>query len=102
MRPVPVNGLSHVKASYHSVHGLISSEWKTENEIFDWNITVPANTTALVAVPAKDADGVTESGKKAADSEGVKFLRMEGDRAVFETGSGAYDFVSKNFRSKEF
>ncbi|MEO6962641.1 MAG: hypothetical protein ABIY90_11770, partial [Puia sp.] len=60
------------------------------------------NTTALIAVPAKNAADVTESGKKAADSEAVKFLRMEGDRAVFEIGSGTYDFVSKNFPSEEF
>ncbi|HZK65385.1 MAG TPA: alpha-L-rhamnosidase C-terminal domain-containing protein, partial [Puia sp.] len=102
MKPVPVKGLSHVKASFHSVHGPISSEWKTEKDIFDWRITVPANTAALIAVPAKNAADVTENGKKAADSEAVKFLRMEGDRAVFEIGSGTYDFVSKNFPSEEF
>ncbi len=102
MKPVPVKGLSHVKASFHSVHGPISSEWKTEKGIFDWRITVPANTTALIAVPAKNAADVTEGGKNAGDAEAVKFLRMEGERAVFEIGSGTYDFVAKNFQSEEF
>ena len=53
----------------------------------DWNrgkltliVTIPANTTATVYVPAQDVAGVTESGKLAAKAEGVKFLRMEHGR----------------------
>jgi alpha-L-rhamnosidase len=58
-------------------------------------ITIPPNTTATVYVPAKDAASVVESGRPAAKSGGVKFLRMEKDRAVYEVGSGMYEFVSK-------
>jgi len=45
-----------------------------------------------VYVPAKDAAGVTESGKPAAQAKGVKFLRMENGAAVYEVGSGTYRF----------
>jgi len=45
-------------------------------------------------VPCKDASGVTESGKPAAESEGVKFLRMEKGAAVYAVGSGMYRFKS--------
>jgi alpha-L-rhamnosidase len=38
---------------------------------------------------------VTESGKPASQSRGVKFLREENGCAVFEIGSGIYDFESK-------
>ncbi|MCX6909285.1 MAG: hypothetical protein NTY01_14765 [Verrucomicrobia bacterium] len=48
------------------------------------NVTIPANTTATVLVPAKNAAAITESGKPLAKAPGVKFLRMEGDRAVLE------------------
>jgi alpha-L-rhamnosidase len=58
-------------------------------------VTIPINTTATVYVPAKDADGVTESGKPAAKAAGVKFLRMENRAAVYEVGSGTYHFQSK-------
>ena len=58
------------------------------------DVTIPPNTTATVYVPAKDSKSVTESGKQAAKAEGVKFLRMEKDRAVYEVSSGCYRFCS--------
>ena len=43
-------------------------------------------------MPAKSADTITESGKPLAKAPGVKFLRMEGDRAVLEVEAGSYRF----------
>ena len=59
------------------------------------NVTIPANTTATVYVPAGDIESVTESGQPAAKAETVSFLRMEDGKAVFAVGSGDYRFVSK-------
>lgn len=56
------------------------------------DVTIPVNTTATVYVPAKDAGGVTGSGKPAVNAKGVKFLRMENGAAVYEVGSGTYRF----------
>ena len=58
-------------------------------------VTIPANSTATVCVPAKDAAEVTESGKQADKAEGVKFLRMENSIAVYAVESGDYRFQSK-------
>ena len=55
---------------------------------------IPANTTATVFVPTKEAAGVTESGKPAAQAESVKFLRLESNAAVYAVGSGSYRFQS--------
>ena len=55
---------------------------------------MPANTSAKVFVPAKDASSVTESGKPATETEGVKFLRMEDGRVVFEVSSGTYHLAA--------
>jgi alpha-L-rhamnosidase len=55
---------------------------------------VPPNATATVYVPAKEAEAVTESSKPAGSSTGVKFIRMEGDAAVYAIGSGTYSFAS--------
>ncbi|MDR1222411.1 MAG: glycoside hydrolase family 78 protein, partial [Tannerella sp.] len=46
MKPYPVDGLNHVKASYKSARGLVKSEWTKANGQFTWNITVPCNSTA--------------------------------------------------------
>ena len=63
MRPQPGGGLTYAKTGLHSMYGLIRSEWTLENNNFDWRITVPANTTATVYVPAKDVSQVTENGQ---------------------------------------
>ena len=94
MKPEPAEGLDFVNASYHSIHGMIKSSWKKEGKSFNWDITVPANSNAIIYVPTANAD-VLESGKKAALAEGVKFLKMEKGRAVFEIGSGNYSFKSQ-------
>ena len=95
MKPQPVGDLKFVKATHRSPYGLIASDWRRSGGKFDWHITVPANTTATVYVPAKSAESVTESGKPAGQARGVQFVRMEGDRAVFRVGSGRYHFTSK-------
>ena len=94
MRPYPVEGLDYVKASYHSMHGLIKSAWQKDGNAFQWEITVPANTAATVYIPATGKAQVTESGQKASSAKGVKFLRMEGEYAVYQVGSGSYSFMS--------
>ena len=95
IRPVPVGDLTWVKAHYDSLYGRIVSNWKLETGNLKLDVTIPINTTATVYVPAKDAAGVTESGRPAAQAEGVKFLRMENGAAVYEIGSGTYRFCSQ-------
>jgi alpha-L-rhamnosidase len=73
----------------------VKSEWQKEGGEFEWQITVPPNTTATAYVPATDVEAVTESGKSAKDAEGVKFVRTDGGDAVFELTSGEYRFESK-------
>jgi len=94
MKPEPVDGLDFVNAWYHSIHGMIKSNWKKEGRTFNWEISIPANSSAIINVPSANADGVTESGKKATLATGVKFLRRENGRSVYEIGSGNYSFKS--------
>jgi alpha-L-rhamnosidase len=94
MRPEPVGGLAFARASHRSPYGLISSDWQKKDGLFCWNITVPANASATVFVPAKAVEGLTESGKPAAQARGVQFQRMEQGRAVLRVSSGSYSFQS--------
>jgi alpha-L-rhamnosidase len=93
MRPHPVGDLTAVKASYRSIHGLISSDWEIENGSFEWNVTVPSNTTATVYIPTADDKTITESGQSLAEFEG-ELLRVENGKAVVSIGSGQYHFRS--------
>lgn len=95
MHPQPGGGLTHAKAGLHSMYGLIRSEWTLQNNTFDWQITVPANTTATIYVPTKDASHITENGQPVENANGVMLLRMENGFAVFSVESGSYTFSSK-------
>jgi alpha-L-rhamnosidase len=95
IKPNMVGDLQWVNAHHDSPYGRILSNWKREGGKISMDVTIPANTTATVFVPAKDAAGVTESGKPAGEAEGVKFLRFENNAAVYAVGSGTYQFQSQ-------
>jgi alpha-L-rhamnosidase len=92
----PGAGFSWVKARYDSIRGPITSSWKLENRRLRLEVSIPANCSATVYIPAQSMSDVTEGGKPAERAKAVKFLRMENGRAVFEIGSGDYHFVSQN------
>ncbi|MDE3067145.1 MAG: family 78 glycoside hydrolase catalytic domain [Verrucomicrobiota bacterium] len=95
IRPQPVGDLDWVKASYQSIRGEIVSDWKIRAGRFSLRVTIPPNTTATVYIPAESVNTITESGRPAAQSGRVKFLRKTGGGAAFDVASGRYRFESK-------
>jgi alpha-L-rhamnosidase len=59
------------------------------------HVTVPANTTAMILVPASCAGVVLESGVPAATAPGLKALGYEAGSMRLQAGSGQYHFTSK-------
>ncbi len=53
IQPHFVKGLDWVKAEYHSIKGLIRSEWKRSGNEVLLNVTIPVNCTATVEVGEK-------------------------------------------------
>jgi alpha-L-rhamnosidase len=94
MKPHPVGDLKFAKATHRSPYGVIASEWKRGGAKFDWQITVPPNTTATVLVPATHLNDVTEGRWPAIKTKGVKSFHYENGAAVFEVESGSYHFTS--------
>ena len=92
LHPHPGPGLTHASATYDSIHGRISSAWNTEHGGFAWNVSIPANTTATIWIPAQSAASVTEGGKKIGATPDITFLREEPGFAVYEIQSGTYEF----------
>ncbi len=86
--PRPGGGVTWAKGEYESIRGRIVCEWKTEGSNFVLRVVVPPNTTATICVPTSNPSKITESGKPASP------IRITPDCAVFEVGSGSYDFVS--------
>ena len=93
IKPQITGDLTFVKCRYNSIRGAIVSDWSKENGSLTLKITVPFNTTATVFVPAGENDQITENGIPLRQNKDISFLRMEDGTAVFEVGSGSYEFV---------
>ena len=86
--PRPGGGVTWAIGEYQSIRGRVACDWKIEGTQLKLRVAVPPNTTATICVPASDALRITESGKPASG------VRTTPDGAVFEVGSGTYEFVS--------
>jgi alpha-L-rhamnosidase len=95
IRPRPGGGVKWAKGSYESIRGKIEVSWDVSGDRLKLDVTIPANSTATVYVPAQDAESVKENAKPASRADGVEFLRMEGDAAVFKVQAGRYSFEAR-------
>ena len=100
IEPEPGGDITWARGEYKSIRGTIISDWRLENGNFRLDVTVPANTTATVYLPAKDARSVTIDGEAAAESQLVQSLGMKDGKAAFAVNSGRYQFVSLMGRFK--
>ncbi|WP_116106320.1 family 78 glycoside hydrolase catalytic domain [Lewinella sp. IMCC34191] len=90
--PDPTGQLSEAGGYYDSPYGRIASEWVIEAGGMTYNTTVPPNTSALLYLPAADAEGIREGAGPADGAEGVRFVRHTGRHAVYELTPGDYRF----------
>ncbi len=92
IRPRPGGGITSLKAHYDSVRGRIATAWTTAAGKLRLDVTIPANASAEVWVPAASAEAVSEGSGPASQAAGVRFLRAEDGCAIFGVGSGHYTF----------
>ena len=95
IEPVICDGLTWANTSYNSIHGRITTSWKRNGDRLALKIAIPANTTATIGVPAKDAESVTESGQLVTKAKAVEYLRTENGKVWLEVGAGNYKFVTE-------
>jgi len=85
IRPYVPKSLSFVKASTHTVRGLVAVNWTNTNGTFELSVSVPANSTATVCIPAA-------SSKDVQSRPTLRLRRFENGAAVYDVGSGTYEF----------
>ncbi|MDR9365601.1 MAG: family 78 glycoside hydrolase catalytic domain [Balneolaceae bacterium] len=95
LRPTPdPNGImKYARGYYDSMYGRIESGWHDQNGILHYNVTIPANTTATLHLPALSEEDVMENGTPASESEGVDFIGFENGEAFYKLISGSYEFT---------
>jgi alpha-L-rhamnosidase len=96
IKPEAVGDLTSAKGSYESVYGRIVSDWKKENNSFQLKAEIPANTTAIIYLPATKDSEIFESDISVEKNKAIRFLGFEKNKAKFSVGSGVYNFLVKN------
>jgi len=89
IKPEVAGDITNAKATFQSPYGLIKSEWTKSVIAFNLQVEIPANSTAVVHIPAKNGQTVLQNGKKAT----VVYVN---GRAVVKIGSGNYEFSVEN------
>lgn len=93
IRPELVGDITYVTGSHQSIYGTIVSEWKKTNAGFEMKISIPANTTATVYLPATQAEKILESGGVLTTKKEIKLVGYKEGRAILKIGSGDYQFT---------
>ncbi len=75
-----------------TLRGEIISDWKHDGNMATLKVTVPANSTAKVHIPAGQDSQITEGNISVAEAEGVELLGTAAGEIVFGIGSGEYVF----------
>jgi alpha-L-rhamnosidase len=85
--------LPWARASLRTARGTVISDWRKDGDTARLSITVPANSSATVHIPAESFEAIAESGESAADAPCVALLGAGDGQTLFEVGSGSYCFT---------
>jgi hypothetical protein len=92
IKPEPMGDVTSTKASHQSPYGLIATDWKKSASGFDLTVTIPANTTATIYLPATASARITEGGQPLEKHPELQSLGFAEGRARIKAGSGTYHF----------
>ena len=77
---------SFIRGHYDSAYGRIESGWQIQKRGYIYEATIPANTTAILYLPAKSEKSVRmEKGQ-----EGITSVGLKDGKAVYRLRSGSY------------
>ena len=93
IRPAVVGDLSSAKTSFESPYGMIQTDWMMNEGNFGLKIGIPANTSAMVYLPAKVNSQVYENNIPIDKVKDIKYLRTENGNFIYKVGSGSYNFL---------
>ncbi|KAA9356214.1 alpha-L-rhamnosidase [Larkinella humicola] len=97
IRPeIASEGIRSVKATYHSISGLIESAWRKTGSTLTLQMTIPVNTTATVFIPTTNPATVLESSKSLKTNPAITVKEFKDGYLQLEIGSGPYHFKSQN------
>lgn len=92
IEPIIVSDLKYCRAIYDSLYGQIRSDWKIDEcGNLNFQIEVPANTSATVTIPDWGSRVILESGRQISRNSNIVVDKV--NPARMEVSSGSYNFV---------
>lgn len=101
IRPQPVGDLEWARTEHRTMYGLVRTAWRKAAGGLRFDVSLPANTSALVMVPLLGIGkpSVTEGGRvllrngvPTANADAPRFVGLRDGFAAFEVGAGTYSF----------
>jgi alpha-L-rhamnosidase len=92
IQPHPTRRLTYSKANFESSYGTVASGWERNGDKITVSVKIPANNIATIVLPAGSESNATENGKPLSGNINFSDIRTEGNKLLFEAGSGTYTF----------
>ncbi|MGE5521538.1 MAG: alpha-L-rhamnosidase C-terminal domain-containing protein, partial [Candidatus Dadabacteria bacterium] len=95
IQPHMESGINEVAANYETSYGLVGSHWKSDSNQVQMDVVIPANTRAIIYIPAKEPTLIEESNQPLRHVVELKVIGREKEYVMLESGSGKYSFTIK-------
>jgi alpha-L-rhamnosidase len=82
IRPDPVPALTWAEATYDSVRGHVAVRWERSEGGLRLEVSIPANTEAVVQLPSRAGAEILEGGVPAREQPGIRHLGREGEPGI--------------------
>ncbi|MCG8307446.1 MAG: glycoside hydrolase family 78 protein [Cytophagales bacterium] len=92
IKPYLADELDFVKASTHTIKGLVASGWEKSEEGFKLSVQVPFNCLAAVYIPNAEQKEILEGGKSIDDFVEMEFVEHRNGYSIVNVASGNYIF----------
>jgi len=92
IHPHPGGGLTYARAALNTMYGELASHWELDGASFELQVSVPANTSATIILPAGQGAGITQNGAPLVEAAGIHSVHVEEGETFVKVGSGRYDF----------
>jgi alpha-L-rhamnosidase len=93
--PHPGGGLTEAEARLQTGYGELVSHWRRGKDSLILDVTIPANTSSTVYIPAPEGGLVTESGHLLGNVKEIKVAGVGRGYLMLSLGSGSYHFAVK-------
>jgi alpha-L-rhamnosidase len=92
LQPHPGKKLTYSRATFESSYGTVASGWERSGTKIIITVKIPANSVATIILPVSSDSKITENGKTLAENKNFSGIRIDGNKVIFEAGSGSYVF----------